>query len=52
MLKFLIAVLAGLVCGVLSGFGIGGSILSGAATGDLSAITETAKAYVQEVQGC
>ena len=34
------------------GFGIGGSILSGAATGDLSAITETARAYVQAVQGC
>ena len=27
MLKFLIAVLAGLVCGVLSGFGIGGGSL-------------------------
>ena len=36
----------------VSGFGIGGSILSGAATGDLNSITETARAYVQAVQGC
>lgn len=36
----------------VSGFGIGGSILSGAATGELDAVTETARAYVQAVQGC
>ena len=36
----------------VSGFGVGGSILSGAATGDLNSITEMARAYVQAVQGC
>lgn len=36
----------------VSGFGVGGSILAGAATGELSAVTQTARAYVQAVQGC
>ena len=38
--------------GGVSGFGVGGSILSGAATGDLGAITETARSYAQAVRRC